>query len=134
MTPQDIAALRQISGTMLAATRARLAALRAREDEVLARISALDAATQSRAAVATAEDAALRAGADLRWLVWVEQSRGTLLAAQARLRAAMEEEQTALRRDFGRDHVLGMLEKDATRRARRLAQRRAEHGGAGQAS
>lgn len=134
MTPQDIAALRQISGTMLAATSARLAALRAREDEVLARISALDAATRSRAAVATADDTALRAGVDLRWLVWVEQSRGTLLAAQARLRAAMEEERTALRRDFGRDHVLKMLEKEANRRARRLAQRRAEHGGAGQAS
>lgn len=126
MTPQEIADLRRISGTMLGATSARLAALSAREEEVLARISALDAATRNRAATATAEDAALRAGVDLRWLIWVEQSRGALLAAQARLRAAMEEERAALRRDFGRDYVLKALEKEASRRARRLAQRRAE--------
>ncbi len=134
MTPNQIAALRRISGTMLAATSARLAALRMREEEVLTRISILDAALRDRAALASAEDPTLRAGVDLRWQIWVEQNRSTLLAAQARLRAAMEEERMALRRDFGRDHVLKVLETEAIRRTRRLALRRAWHGGDVQAS
>lgn len=129
MTPRELTELRRITGTMLTASQARLAALRAREQAVLDRITELDAALRERAATATPEDPALRAGADLRWRIWVEQSRSNLLSAQARLRAAIVEETVHLRRDFGRDHVLGELERQARRDAQRLAQRRAARDG-----
>lgn len=128
MTPGDIAALRQVTAARRAASESRLAALRQREDEIISRLAALDSAFRQRASAARADDLALRAGADLRWESWVEDRRRTLMTAQARLRAAMEQERATLRHEFGRDLALTELARTTHEATRRRHARRAERG------
>jgi len=129
MRARELAALQRLTAMILAAGEARLAALRLREAGIVAQIDALDAALLRRAREARPEDTALRAGVDLRWEGWADGQRRALLMAQARLRAAMEQEQALLRRDFGRNAAVGALARKAGAAARTAARRRQERGG-----
>ncbi|MCC7321441.1 MAG: hypothetical protein IT542_10760 [Rubellimicrobium sp.] len=126
MKVNDLTGIRAVTAAALAASEARMTALRHEEARIVARIDDLDAALRRRAAEATAEDPALRAGADLRWQEWVERSRSALLSGQARLRAAIEAERATLRLTFGRDLVAGELLSDAMARQRLERSRRIE--------
>lgn len=126
MNPREIAALRQVTATVVKATEARMAALRAAEAAIISQISELDAALHRRTQLATVEDPARRAGVDLRWEAWVEQNRRALVAAQARLRVKIEHEQHTLRHNFGRDTAVAELMQSALADQQQQARRRAE--------
>lgn len=126
MQPHEITALRQVTRARLAASEARLAALRQREEEIVARLTALAEAFRRRATEARADDLTLRAGIDLRWEAWVEERRRALLTAQAQLRVVIEQERATLRHDFGRDMALAELAREGLHNASRLAARRSE--------
>jgi len=107
---------------------ARLAALRRQEADLRAQLSDLEAARRARGAEALATDLALRAGADLRWEVWVDRRAGALTAELARLLARVEAARDALRASFGRRLATEALADRA--RAERAARRaRAEDRG-----
>lgn len=122
---QDIV---QVTAAMRTAAEARMAALRAEETVLRRRLEDLDAARRARAFSVTAEDAALRAGADLRWEQWVETRRTGLMAELARLRARIEDERAALTRAFGRNLVARDLLREIEAEARLQRDRRAERG------
>lgn len=122
---QDIV---QVTAAMRTAAEARMAALRAEETVLRRRLEDLDAARRARAFSVTAEDAALRAGADLRWEQWVETRRAGLMAELARLRARIEDERAALTRAFGQNLVAGDLLREIEAEARLQRDRRAERG------
>lgn len=117
-----------VTAARYAACEARMAALRAEATRLSGQIADLDAAQRSRLMQVTAEDAALRAGADLRWERWAEQRRAALLAALARQRALIEDERAVLARALGRKTVAEALEEQA-QRARRAARARRDQDG-----
>lgn len=126
--PGDLEAIARVAGAAFAAAEARMAALRAEEARLTRQIADLDGARRDRAARATAEDAALRAGADLRWDRWVETRRRALFSELARLRARIEDARVALARDFGRKSVAEDLTRAAMAEAREARAARAERG------
>ena len=129
MNPQEISTLHQVTATLLQATEARMASLRAAEAVIISQISGLDTALRHRAQQATVEDPARRAGVDLRWEAWVEQNRRALVAAQARLRVKIEHEQHALRKAFGQDTAVAELMQSALANQQRQSRRRVEREG-----
>lgn len=118
----------QVTAAVRAAAEARMAALRAEEAALRQRIKELDAAFRARAFSATAEDAALRAGVDLRWEQWVESRRAGLLAELARLRARIEDERLTLAREFGRNAVAEELLREIGRGFQQQRDRQADRG------
>jgi hypothetical protein len=101
---------------------ARLAALRREEADLRARLAELEAARRDRAGRALAPDLALRAGADLRWEVWVGARAAEMTAELARLLARLEGAKAELRREAGRRAaVQDLLARERAGRAAKLA-------------
>lgn len=123
-----LAGLLAVTAAQYAAAEARMAALRQAAARLVAQIAELDEAQQARLAQATAEDAALRAGADLRWERWVGQRRLALTAALARQRALIEDERAALARALGRKIAAEDLAEQAQSQRRAARKRRDEAG------
>jgi len=128
MSLREIAEIRRITETAFATSEGRMVALRAEEARINAQIASLDDALRNRATVATAEDAALRAGVDLRWQQWVDSRRRNLLSELARLRARIEAEREILMRDFGRDRVAADIAGQVAAAQRAKRESRAERG------
>ena len=110
--------LLRVTEVVAARAEARFAALRQEEADLRARIADLDRSQRARAATATAEDPALRAGADLRWEGWIAVRRRTLLSELARLLARIEAEREHLARAVGRREVTQDLARAAEIRLR----------------
>lgn len=125
---REMEGLVAVTAAVRAAAEAQLGALRAEEATLRARLAELDGALRDRATTVTAEDAALRAGADLRWERWVDTRRRALNGELARLLARIEEARRRLARDHGRSEVASELAREM--RARLAAERegRAERG------
>lgn len=118
MRPGDLRDLVEVTRAIAAAAEARLAALRQEEAALRAKIAELDDAQRRRAASATAEDAALRAGVDLRWEGWIADRRRALTAALSRTLARIEGERLTLARDVGRREVTQTLASEVEARLR----------------
>jgi hypothetical protein len=129
MSPAEARELARLAGLAADVARARLAGLRQEEEALRARLGALDQAQAGRAARALAGDAALHAGADQLWEIWVADRRAALTAELARLLARRELALEAARRAFGRELAASGLAQATARTAAARRARAAERGG-----
>ncbi len=99
-----------LSGISFRAAQARMAELLAREADLRRNLAQL---TESRSAQANAprapDEAALVAGADIRWHHWVDQRRATINMELAQVLALQDNCRFALKKAFGRDQVAQSL-------------------------
>ena len=99
-----------LSGLSYRAAQARMAELLAREADLRRNLMQL---TESRSAQAQApresNEAALVAGADIRWHNWVDQRRALINTELAQVLALQESCRAVLTRAFGRDQVAQSL-------------------------
>ncbi len=99
-----------LSGISFRAAQARMAELLAREVDLRRNLAQL---TESRSAQANAprapDEAALVAGADIRWHHWVDQRRATINMELAQVLALQDNCRFALKKAFGRDQVAQSL-------------------------
>lgn len=128
---RDIARLRglaEIAGTAHRAAQADLARLMQKETDLRRNLAQL---TESKAALAdaprTPDDAALIAGADMRWHRWVDQRRATINTELAQVRARKDYYQSKLRFAFGKDQAAQALLDKAISQARRDDRRRTDY-------
>lgn len=114
-----------LSGLSFRAAQARMAELLTREADLRRNLELL---TESRTVQAhaprTSDEAALKAGADIRWHQWVDQRRATINTELAQVLALQEHCRIALARTFGRDQVAQSLlrqtkQADLAKRQRR---------------
>lgn len=73
------------------------------------------------------DDAALIAGADIRWHHWVDQRRAAINAELAQIRVAKENHMAAVKLAFGRDQTTKALRDKVAETARQTARRRADY-------
>lgn len=110
MRAHELAQLRTLTEAKWNAEQAKLAKLLQREAEVAQQMSDLvvDRGRSSQAP-RVAGDAALRAGADVRWHRWIDSRRELLGQELAQIRAQKEYQISALRVAFGRHQVVERL-------------------------
>lgn len=120
-----IRGLRHLTELQLRAEEAKFAELKLREAEIRRLLAELKSERAGRmAAVGQAPDLAFAAGADVRWLRWVDQRRSALNSELAQLLAAQDTMREALRRAFGRDLATkALLEQEEKARAQIRARR-----------
>jgi len=121
-----MAALARLAGLASSAAEARLAALTRVATELRVRLAALDDARRTRAEELESADAALLAGADLRWHRWIEGRRSALNSELARTLTDIARAQAALRKSFGQRLAAEALAEQEHKDRRRLQDRRAE--------
>lgn len=124
---QDIHQLKgltHLAGLAFRAAQSDMAALLRREADLRRNLAQL---TESKAMVAKSErppnDAALIAGADIRWHHWVDQRRATINSELAQVLAQKENCRARLRTAFGKDQAAKAV-LDHARIADRVHQRR----------
>lgn len=117
-----------LSGLSFRAAQARMAELLTREAALRRNLAQL---TESRAAQAQAprasDEAALIAGADIRWHHWVDQRRATINTELAQVLALQENCRVALTKAFGRDQVAQSLLQQTRQLSLTKRQRRASY-------
>ena len=121
-----MAALARLAGLASSAAEARLAALTRVATELRVRLAALDDARRTRAEELESADAALLAGADLRWHRWIEGRRSALNSELARTLTDIARAQAALRKSFGQRLAAEALAEQEHKDRRRLQDRRDE--------
>ena len=126
MKPADLDALLVLAETRFAAVQAQLAALTRQETALREQLASLarDRAEQSGR---DAADAAVRAGADVRWHRWIDSRRLLLNQELAQLRARRLRQVKVVKAAFGRKEALVALAArvraaDRQQRARRADQ------------
>ncbi|RYG91467.1 hypothetical protein EU803_10270 [Loktanella sp. IMCC34160] len=121
----QIRGLQHLTELQLRAEEAKFAELKLREAEIRRLLADLKSERAGRmAAVGQAPDLAFAAGADVRWLRWVDQRRSALNSELAQLLAAQDTMREALRRAFGRDQATkALLEQEEKARAQIRARR-----------
>ncbi len=124
----DLAALARVTDTAFAAEQAQMAALRRREAELRGLIADLDRPRHDPA-TPIEEDAALRAGAEMTWQLWVDARRSALNVELARVLVAQAEARRTLARAFGRNAAATGIRDDAAIAARTRRAKREERGG-----
>ena len=96
----------QITGVALRAQQAELVAIQRHEEDLRLNLAQLTASKSTQAQSNRAsDDAALVAGADMRWHLWVDQRRALINAELARVLAQKENCREKLKRAFGRDQA-----------------------------
>lgn len=105
---RDMAALARVTQAAFDAEQARMAALKRAEQDVRALIAELDLPRHDPA-TPLADDAALRAGADLNWQLWVDSRRSALNAELARTLVAQAKARASLKQRFGRNEAAHAL-------------------------
>lgn len=120
--------LAHVAALASAAAEARCAALRRREQDLQARLAALETARRDRAARARADDPALLAGADLRWEGWVEARAAALRSDLARCLVEIEIARDALARAWGRAQAAEALAREERLGRIRRRERQEERG------
>ena len=125
---QQLAGLQQLSGLQFRITRAEMTDLVHKE---MALRQNLEQLIQSKANQAQAkrnsDEAALIAGADIRWHQWVDQRRAKINMELAQILALKENSRTKLRRAFGRDQVTQSLHKQAVQSEKHTLQRKQDY-------
>lgn len=108
-------ALSRLVAADFRAKQAEFASILAHEAQLRENLAQLMASRQSRAAELPSPcDAALNAGADMRWLQWVDQRRAAINAELARVMVRKENFKIQLQRAFGRDQAADALIRAAT--------------------
>lgn len=109
----------------LRAEEARFAEQRRREMEIRALLSDISSERAARmSTVGQTPDAAFVAGADMRWLRWVDQRRAVLNSELARVLAAQDRLRGALRHAFGQNQAAkALLDRKMSERALARARR-----------
>lgn len=117
--------LAALSGLTFRAAQARMAKLLAREADLRRNLAQL---TESRSAQARASrapnEAALVAGADIRWHHWVDQRRAIINTELAQVLALQDNCRVALKQAFGRDQAAQTLLRNAAQSEKVKKQRR----------
>ncbi|WP_341367488.1 hypothetical protein [Yoonia sp. BS5-3] len=120
----DLKGLTVLSGLSFRAAQARMAALLEREARLRRNLLQL---TESRSAQAQAsrapDEAALVAGADIRWHHWVDQRRAVINTELAQVLALQENCRAALKEAFGREQAAQSLFERAAREGSRKRKR-----------
>lgn len=111
----DFAKLSEITELALTQRRMAMAALRKQADALDEQLAKLDNARASRTATRGENDPALRAGADLNWLRWIETRKRAINTERARLTVLIDQEKDKLSQAFGRDSVAQRLARTATK-------------------
>ncbi len=104
--------LRALSGLQFRAAQAEMAAILRREEGLRQNLAQLTQSKQSQARAPRApDDAALVAGADIRWQQWVDQRRATINGELAQVLVLKENCKHKLKIAFGRDQAVNGLQK-----------------------
>lgn len=108
-------ALCALSEVALNTRQAKLGALLQRREALEAQMAELSQAVQDRHDTAgqAQDDPALRAGADMLWLRWIEGRKIAINEARARLEVDIEAIRAEAARDFGRSQVAQRLRDQA---------------------
>ncbi|MDX8352876.1 hypothetical protein [Cognatiyoonia sp. IB215182] len=125
---QDLKGLADIAGLAYRAAQADMARIMQKEADLCRNLAQL---TESKASLARtprrSDDAAMIAGADIRWHRWVDQRRATINAELAQVRASKDYYQSKLRLAFGKDQAARALLDRAVLAAKRDRSRRADY-------
>lgn len=125
MDLKQLKGLRDLARLQFQARQREMAELRQQEAALRQNLADLLGDRAARdAAKAGAADPAMRAGADVRWHVWIDQRRAVINQELAKVRARMAALEPKLRRAFGKDLVAQQLQKTALEDARQEAARR----------
>ena len=118
--------LSQLTGVMLRSVQSEMAELSQREADLRRNLAQLVQTKRARAAAQSSiVDAAILAGADVRWLHWVDQRRATINTELAQVLAQQEACRAKLKNVFGRDRAVHEIVKRMQTDSRILHQRRA---------
>ncbi|MEL6839622.1 MAG: hypothetical protein AAFP85_10040 [Pseudomonadota bacterium] len=120
--------LTQIAGLAFRAAQAEMATLARREADLRRNLAQL---TESKSTLARSarrsDEAALIAGADMRWHQWVDQRRATINAELAQVFALMENCREKLRQAYGKDQAAEALFEHALLGARTRRRKRSDY-------
>lgn len=120
--------LDRLTALALQAIQAEMRALTNQHDALRQSLAQLTAQRQDLAQRARAsDDAALIAGADLRWQYWVDQRRAAINLELAQILARQEACRTRLRMAFGRNQAAARLNQLSDLAARQTALRKAHY-------
>ncbi|PRY77609.1 hypothetical protein CLV80_10592 [Yoonia maritima] len=118
--------LSQLTGLMLRSVQSDMAELSQREADLRRNLAQLVQTKRARAAAQSSiVDVAILAGADVRWLHWVDQRRATINTELAQVLAQQEACRAKLKNVFGRDQAVHEIVKRMQSDSRILHQRRA---------
>ncbi len=124
----ELAGFARVTGAAFDAEQARMAALRRREAELRETIADLDRPRHDPT-TPIEDDAALRAGADLNWQLWVDTRRSALNVELARCLVAQADARIVLSRAFGRNQAAQAIRDKGQRTARAYSDKRQERDG-----
>ncbi len=126
MTDRDrLDKLGELSGLQFRAAQAEMATLLRREERLRQNLTQLTRSKQSQARAPRApDDAALVAGADIRWHQWVDQRRSTINGELAQVLALKDSCMQKLRTAFGRDQAVTGLQKRQVRAQKQRMRRK----------
>ena len=121
---KEMRELQQVTLTVYTAAQANMASLTRRESEIKSQLAGL---VETRVAAAnrvqSEPDAAMIAGADLRWHRWIDQRRAILNSELAQLRASKAAVQKRLQKAFGRHEAVRLMQLRAAEPQRQLRAR-----------
>ena len=121
-------ALGKVTQLRLQADQAKLAGLHAHETGLRQNLQDLIRQRRPLRVLDRADvDAATKAGADLRWQLWVDQRRRAINEELALLLAQKAECEVVLRKSFGQDQAAQMLNKQVQANAKQARLRRASY-------
>lgn len=123
-----MAGLVAVSTLKFRAAQTEMAELLSREAALRANLADLVARKAAQAGAARQPgEAALIAGADMRWHRWVDQRRAVINTELAQVLALKENCRARLKDAFGRDQAAHALRDRAVRAQKRALQRRADY-------
>lgn len=126
--PRQLAKLQHMTGLKFRATQSEMATLRAREAALRRNLEHLVQTRRTQAqAPRAADDAALVAGADIRWHRWVDQRRAVINHELAQVLAQKAACRVRLQKAFGKDQAAQALQKQAEAVVRQRVMRRAAY-------
>lgn len=121
---RHIAGLVQLTGVHFRSIQSEMAAILQQEARLRRNLAQLIASRQNRTTgLPKADDAAMIAGADVRWHQWVDQRRAVINGELALVLAAKESCRAKLQRAFGRDMATRNLQ-DRVEEAQLLIRKR----------
>ena len=125
---KQLEGLAQLSAVQFRAAQAEMAALLEQEAALRQNLREL---VQSKTALSRAarqpDEAAVVAGADMRWHQWVDQRRAVINIELARVIALKENCRARLKLAFGRDQAIQTLRNQSKETRRYAAQRRQDY-------
>ncbi len=122
---KDFDGLAELAALHFRAAQAEMAGILARETRLRQNLAQLIESKQNQAqAPRQSGDAALVAGADIRWNQWVDQRRAIINAELAQVLALKEGSRAKLKKAFGRDRVTQALQANAIAKQMRGRRRR----------